>query len=187
MTNKPSEEALLAEYEACQLEANASGSYVFQSGIIFFVTTLTLAGVAISHLINAEGGLYRCALIILLGVFSIVALFAWKKYANRQRFIRDVMYERMHMIEKELGLRKNWYVRFLDEVTKDTYKNEGLLPLEEAETLWRKYAKHPGRKPRGFKLVDKIAWIAIIAWVVLIILEVVIYLSPVVRQWLLDS
>ncbi len=172
--HKPSEHALLGEYQACQVEANASGSYVFQSGIIFFVTTLTLAGAAISYLINADGGAYRCVLLILLGAFSIAALFAWKNYARRQHFVRDVMYYRMRMIEKELSLRKNLYVHFLDEASKDTYDNEAWLPLKKAErkTLWEKYADNPGRKPRGFKFVEKVAWFAIIAWAILMLLEV---------------
>jgi hypothetical protein len=172
--DKPSEQALLAEYGACQSEANASGSYVFQMGSIFFVTTLALAGTAISYLIKAYGGAHRLAIVILLGIFSIAALVAWKNYADRQHFIRDVMYDRMRMIEVELGLRKNLYVHFLDEASKDTYENETWLPLEKTErtTLWGKYANHPGRKPRGFQLVKKVTWFAIIAWVVLILLEV---------------
>jgi len=175
--DRPSEQALLAEYGACQSEANASGSYVFQMGSIFFVTTLALVGTAISYLIKTDGGAYRLVLVILLGVFSITALVVWKKYANRQHFIRDVMYYRMRMIERELDLRKNLYVHLLDEASKDTYGDETWLPLEKTErtTLWKKYVNHPGRKPRGFQLVRRVAWFAIIAWGVLILLEVFRY------------
>jgi len=175
--DNPLEQALLAEYNACQLEANASGSYVFQSGVIYFVTALTLAGTAINYLIN--GGVYRCVLIILFGALSIAALCAWKNYAARQRFIRNVMYDRMRMIEKELGLRKNLYVHFLDEASEDTYKNETWLPLEETErtTLWEKYANNPGRKPRGFQWVEKLARVAIIAWVILMLLVILLEVS----------
>ncbi|MCK4388213.1 MAG: hypothetical protein KAW00_05515 [Dehalococcoidia bacterium] len=177
--DKPSEQALLAEYEACQLEANASGSYVFQSGVIYFVTTLALAGTAISYLINADGGAYRCVLVILLGVFSILALRAWKNYAARQHFIRDVMYDRMRMIQRKLSLRKDLYVHFLDEASKDTLYNKAWLPLGNAErkTLWERYADNPGRKLRGFKWVKWVVWSAIIAWVILMLLVILLEVS----------
>jgi len=175
MTNQtPSEQALLVEYEACQHEASASGSYGWQSGIIFFVTTLALAGTAISYLINTETSLHRLVVIIILGIFSIVVLHAWKKYANRQRFIRRIMYNRMRLIERELGLRKNLYVDFLDEATKDNYKSEKWLPLEEIEreTLWEKYHSDSGRGPQGFKWIAWVARFAIGAWIILVILEI---------------
>ena len=78
------------------------------------------------------------------------------------------------MIERKLDLRKNLYVHFLDEASKDTYGNKIWVPLEKTErtTLWGEYANHPGRKPRGFRLVKKVAWFAIIAWGALIVLEV---------------
>ncbi len=177
LENKPSEQALLAEYKVCQHEASASGSYGWQSGIIFFVTTLTLAGAVITGLANANASLYRLLLITILAAFSITLLCAWKKYASRQQFIRKIMYARMRVIEGKLGLRKNLYVDFLDNATEDetenNWKNEKWLPLTKAERgkLRDDYPKHFRTKPQGFKWITWVAWAAIIAWVVIILLE----------------
>ena len=116
-------QALLVEYQACQQEANAAGSYGWQSGIIFFVTTLTLAGAVVTGVFRMETTWYRFLLINTLGIFSIASLFAWKMYCNRERFIRRVVYDRMRMIETILGMRKNLYVDFLDHATDKNWKS----------------------------------------------------------------
>ena len=177
---KPSEHALLVEYQACQHEASATGSYSWQSGIIFFVTTLTLAGVAITLLARADTSLYRFLVIFALGAFSITLLYAWNTYLSRQHLIRNIMFDRMRMIEKQKGLRKNLYVDFLDKATENDWKSEKWSPLEENERkmLWEKYRKDPGRKPRGFKWVSWVTWAAIIAWVVVLVLTLLNYFRP---------
>lgn len=181
ISNTPSEQALLAEYQACQDEAGGASSWSWQSGIVFFVTTLTLAGTIIYGLLNTSSSPYRLTLIIILGIFSIVLLYVWIRYLTRQHLIRRVMFYRMEEIERELGLRKGLYVSFLDETLKDNP-----LDKNEKNRLLEKFGKTKGRKPQGFKLTRWVALLAIIAWVILILIEILIYFSPIVRGWLFN-
>ena len=88
-------QAWLVEYQTCQQEVNATGGYSFQSGIIFFVTTLTLAGIVITGVIKLEVSWYRLLLVCTLGLLSITSLYAWDRYTKRLQFIRRVVYDRM--------------------------------------------------------------------------------------------
>ena len=106
-------QALAAEYQACQNEAAGAAGWSWQSGLIFFVTSLALAGAIISVLVNTNFSWYRLVLIISLGIFSIFLLLVWERYLLRQNFIRLVMFYRMEQIERELSLRKNLYCFFL--------------------------------------------------------------------------
>lgn len=137
---EPSEQALLTEYQTCQQEADNTGSYTFQSGLLYFVTALTLAGAVIGISMNVSISLHRLLLVFILGVFSIGLLYAWKKYTKRLQFIRDVNFERMVTIEKKLKMSKELQIRFLDEATSKDWRNQKWLPLEEEDRkfLWNK-------------------------------------------------
>ncbi len=178
---EPSERALLKEYEVCQQEASDTGSYSWQSGLIFFVTTLALAGAVITGLINAEVSPYRLLLIMGLGGFSITLLLVWKKYLIRQNFIRKVMFHRMKKMERKLGLRKGLYVSFLDE----TLKNNPLNNKERTELL-EEFRGNRGRRPQGLAITMRVVHIAIITWVLLIALELLIFLCHPCREFLFN-
>ncbi len=182
-------QALLAEYKVCQQEASDCVHASWQSGLVFFVTTLTLAGAIIYGLLSTSTSWYRLTLIIILGIFSISLLFVWKQYLTRQHLIRRVMFHRMENIEKELDLRKCSYVQFIDhsnEINWNNWKNGEWQPLREIERkqLWEKYNKEPGRGPKGFILTIWVARAAIIAWVIFIVLEILIKVFPNIRNWL---
>jgi hypothetical protein len=164
------EQAQLAEYQVCQTEAAGAVSWSWQSGLIFFVTTLALAGAIISGLVNADFTWYRLVLIIGLGVLSILLLHAWKRYLFRQNFVRLVMFYRMGKIENNFGLRKNLYMHFLD----DKIEND-LLNNDERATLRQRFWTHPGRKPQGLKWTMRVVNTVMIAWIVFMILEAVIF------------
>jgi Ca2+/Na+ antiporter len=192
MTNeKPSEQALLAEYEVCQREASDCVHASWQSGIVLFVTTLTLAGTVIYGFLNTDVSTYRLMIVMVLGVFSIALLYVWVRYLTRQHLIRRIMFYRMEKIEKELNLRKSSYVRFVDHATEENWgdwKNGKWFPFKEAERkqLWEKYNKESGRGPQGYTLTTVMAWFAITAWGIFMLSEILIYNCPVIRYWFLN-
>jgi hypothetical protein len=187
----PSERALLAEYEVCQREASDCVHASWQSGIVFFVTTLTLAGTVIYGLLNTDVSTYRLIIVMVLGFFSIAILCVWMRYLTRQHLIRRIMFDRMVNIEKELNLRKSSYVRFVDYATEEDWndwENGKWFPLKEAERkqLWAKYINESGRRPQGYALTIWIARSAIIAWGIFMLSELLIHFCPVVRCWFIN-
>jgi len=180
-SEEPTEDALLREYQTCQQEATLCVQASWQSGLIFFVTTLALAGAIISGLVNTDFTWYRLFLIVGLGIVSIILLLVWDQYLLRQNFVRLVMLYRMEQIERRLGLRKNLYTRFLDE----TIKNNPLSDSEQAG-LKEEFWKHQGRKPKGLNLTRRVLRIAIGAWILFMILEGVIFFCPMFHYWLLN-
>ena len=174
-------QAWLAEYQVCQREASDAVSSSWQSGIIFFVTTLALAGTAISGLLSTETSPYRLLLTALLGAFSVILLLTWKRYLTRQHLVRRVMLHRMQAIEKRLNLRKCSYVSFLDETIEDNPLTE-----EEKAGLLKNFCKDSGRKPQGFKItISVIRWL-IGAWVTITAIEALVLFVPEVRNWLFN-
>ena len=165
-------QALLTEYQVCQQEASLCVQVSWQSGVIFFVSALALAGVVISALINSDYNLYRLLFIVGFGVFSIFLLVVWNKYLARQNFIRRVMFYRMGMIERILDLRKNLYVSFLDETLEDNP-----LGADEQSQLSTKFCNDSGRRPQGLKWTRFVLRATIAAWGILIILELIQYFS----------
>ncbi|MGD9116706.1 MAG: hypothetical protein PVJ61_05970 [Dehalococcoidia bacterium] len=190
-SDKPSEQALLAEYAVCQREAGDCVHASWQSGLVLFVTTLTLAGTVIYSLLNTNANVYRLIIVLVLGGFSITLLIVWIRYLTRQHLIRRVMFHRMVEIEKELNLRKSSYVTFVDSAKKEDVKDweDGKwFPLveEAGKKLWGKYQNEPGRGPQGYKLTKRMAFLAIIAWGIFILSEILIYSCPLIRNCFLD-
>ncbi len=178
---KPSEQALLAEYQVCQREASDAVSSSWQSGIILFVTTLTLAGTIIYGLLNTNASIYRTMLIFILGIFSVTLLIVWKKYLTRQHFVRRVMFHRMQEVERDRELRKCLYVSFLDGTLKD---ENNPINQNERTKLLESFGQDAGRKPKGFKLTILVVKLAIWAWITIMILELII-LIPRVHEFLM--
>jgi hypothetical protein len=191
INEKPSEKALLAEYEVCQREASDCVHASWQSGIVLFVTTLTLAGTVIYGFLNTDTSTYRLMIILILGFFSIALLYVWIRYLTRQHLIRRVMFHRMAEIEKELNMCKSSYVHFVDHAQEgnwDDWEDGKWSPLKATERnqLWNKYNKESGRGPKGYALTTLMAWFAITAWGIFILCEFLINNNSVIRNWFIN-
>jgi len=149
ITNIPSEQALLTEYEACQHDnSSSSQSYWTLTGIFIGFSSALLGGLIYGVL--SSNGLFKALLnvitqqenvehieqkqvfavaiiMILLSVTILLIMWFLKGWLKRVQFLARCNFERMREIENKLGMWKSWRVHGID--------NWNNLTDEERNTL----------------------------------------------------
>ena len=160
--NKPSEQALLTEYQACQHDIDSSAhSYWTLAGIFIGVSSVLLAGIIYGVLANNTiFSTLDCTLRTLITIFSAAIIFIlvflcfWLK---RETYLADRNYERMREIEIKLGMQKSLRVPILDEWKKLGFKRSDALSDKEIDERWKKLKGklQEGLPPKCFEKLDE--------------------------------
>jgi hypothetical protein len=190
--DKTSEQALLAEYQACQQDNSATGSrYWTITGIFMGFSSALLGGVVFaiisssnfpdilkSDLQNGLSTQTHVSLVLasVIGIFMIIILSLLRLRLRRVRFLQQLNFERMREIEEMLGIHKNWRVHGIDHwdnKSKDfdkkiTDENKNLLYKYKQSNWWsqkrlgRTYAKS------GVNSFDGIYALLFFLWLMLV-------------------
>jgi len=170
INKKPLEEALLAEYEACEQDNNASPSvYWTMAGIFIGISSAMLGGLIYGVMANNElfqtlfevismkqittNGdprqiLMLGIIILILGSVIVFILYFLKGWLRRISFLQQINFERMREIELELGMWKSWRVHGID---------NWMEIRDRVGDEWLKRSDELGDKCSA-KLLDKIVW-----------------------------
>jgi len=167
LESKPSEQALLTEYQACQHNNSSLGSTYWTLASIFIgISSAIFVGVLYAILSNTE--LLRAFLhidgdtgyteiikavqitITILSIFMFLLLVSLRLWLRRFRFLQQVDFDRMREIERQLGMWKSWRVHGIDhwegshfDKTISSEDNERLLNYKGPKwwSYWKKHAR----------------------------------------------
>ena len=157
MTNDtPQRDALLAEYQACQQEANASGGFIWYSASVLFAAAL--AGLFLLPFPSEETRWAEPMFLTLLTLGVWIGLWAWWIMTDRHAFIRNLMFMRQGQIEQRLpGVLKSTAVSAVDSLR---------LPQgasQELTNLFNSFSRRPHRPAlpwlRGVAVGIAILWL----------------------------
>ena len=126
---KPTDEALLTEYQALQHDVNSSGSSYWTLASIFIgISSALLLGSVFGVITNED--LYQSwlkqlqgepsqiqalqTIITVIGVFAVLMLSFVRLWLRRVTFLQQINFERMREIESRLGMWKSWRVHGID-------------------------------------------------------------------------
>jgi hypothetical protein len=168
---------LLKEYEICQQRNDSIGSQTWTSTTIFMTANVTLlvglvygiltsetlaraiaqkdVATTIPQITAAIGG------ILVVGGGIIVILCRWISWLKRMRFLTGLNYQRMTAIEKALGMRRQWLVRYFDK----RYDSEVAVKANKPDRISKRYKYSSAR---GFESTICIAKTLIILWSIFI-------------------
>ena len=176
------QEVLLKEYEVCQQHINTMGTQNWQSVSIFLVFNALVFGFVINMQTHNHGSFVAVSAI---GIAVIFIFYLWMLWVQRQEFVQRALYERMHEIEGELGMWKNWYAVILDELKSNEEIDTSILPKEKKEPI-KKLRKHYA-KAWGYRGLRYMAFIIMASWMFLIFREaILVFEIPEVSQWFLN-
>jgi len=127
LESKPSEQALLTEYQACQNDNSYSAqSYWTMAAIFIGISSALLGGFLYGLIQNTK--LLRallqevipndalpqawalCVIVTVVGGVVIAILYFLRRWLRRVAFLQQINFERMRDIERQLGMWKNWRV-----------------------------------------------------------------------------
>ena len=130
-TNTPSEQALLAEYQACHQAINSgSSSYWTLAGIFIGFTSAILGGliygvisnqtltqILLKHIHSTDNREFLMLGIIawVLSMAILIILYFLKGWLNRYNFLSSLYYKRIREIEIDLGMRKSFIAPAIDD------------------------------------------------------------------------
>jgi hypothetical protein len=127
----PTEQALLAEYQACQEDINSSGnSYWTMAAIFLGISSAIMLGLMGGIIINndllqllvkstaetsvpAEIQMLR-NIVVVIAIAVILVIACLRLWLKRVTFLQQINYERMRDIESQLGMWKSWRVHGVD-------------------------------------------------------------------------
>lgn len=155
------QQTLIAEYEFCQKDSHVLESNIWQSATVF--VGLSLGGISFLATLSLTG--WADFLLHLSIVAAAVAvLILWRRILRRWYYIRTVWYHRMTEIEQRLGMWRERYLQYLNEVASGRFE-----PSEEEEfrfkELYRNVAKQRVTSTR--KNIDRIISGLIVLWLLL--------------------
>jgi hypothetical protein len=159
LEDKPSEQALLTEYQVCQQDQNANvQSYWTLSGIFIAFTSVLLGGLIYGVLSNKDLLKYIIQpglssdkrellmlgmITVVLGAAVLVILWILRGWLKRVNLASHLHYKRMREIELKLGLRKSFLIEGLDNwknLKKQMNSEEGGKNLiRELNTFYEKW------------------------------------------------
>ena len=141
---------LLTEYQVCQQHNDSIGSQVWVATTIFLSINVTLLGgliyTLITKMVLEHPDLTKICWIIpiialigvtILGIGIIWILRKWIDWLKRMRFRTAVNFERMHTIERLLGMCKHTISRRLDRTFKKAFENKKKWTPEQIKIFHR--------------------------------------------------
>lgn len=150
---------LLAEYEFCQKDGHVLEANIWQSATVFI--GLSLGGISFLATQPITG---RSDLLLhwSISLAAIAVLSLWRRVLRRWYYIRAVWYYRMTEIEQRLGMWRERYLSYLNQVALGRFQ-----PQEEEEfrfkELYRSVAKQRVSATR--QSINRIINILILVWV----------------------
>ena len=146
---KPSENALLTEYQVLQQDASSSNtSFWTMTGIFVGFTSALLGGLVLGILSNKDmtgvilNGSEGSKEFLMLGIITwviamlvLVILCFLKSWYRRDRFLWQLNYRRMRQIELTLGMRFNLLISGLEEWKRLEAEIASWVESEQQETL----------------------------------------------------
>ena len=177
----PSEQALLAEYQACQAHNNAlSTEFWAVTGIMTSISAALLGGSLYTVISNSNSiTISTEAIIPILGLGMVVILGAVVIWLKRIQIIERVHHHRMREIEESLPMEKNWLVHGLDLINnKKTeeipnrmkQKVSGLNNLFLSPQLWNpKNFFYRYEHPKGSQVVFSVFVLLVLFWVLFVL------------------
>jgi hypothetical protein len=152
---------LLAEYEFCQKDGHVLEGNIWQSATVFI--GLSLGGISFLATQPISG---RADLLLhwFISLAAISVLSLWRRVLRRWYYIRAVWYYRMTEIEQRLGMWRERYLSYLNQVASGRFQ-----PQEEEEfrfkELYRCVAKQQVSATR--QSINRIINILILVWLAL--------------------
>lgn len=198
----PSEQALLAEYQACQRHNDSAGNQIWVSITIMITVNLAVLGLVLINLIltsgPAEGG-GRLIIVLLISLLMIYILLLFQKWNIRTDFINKLNWERMRQIEEVMHMLKNWRVHGLDcKYDKKRKREYNTLPdyvkthidnlnyLKAKCSLTAKPDKYVSPTSTGLLRFNCILWVLISVWCGVCIIELLIYFFGNIRNFMIN-
>jgi len=171
---EPSEEALLAEYEACEDYVSSAASRDWQAAGIIWAAAL--AGL----FLTAFAGNGRASVTITTFIAFIVIATLWLFWAmvKRMVFLQKACMQRMREIEVKLGLRRSIYLYVLDNWrTRESTEYWEHLTQDEKSNLEKNYLQQGQGAPRLHTSTATYLITALIAacWIVIVLLKWLAY------------
>ena len=168
LEDEPSEQALLTEYKACQHDVDSEGiSYWTLTGIFIGFSSVLLGGLMYAIFTNnnlleiilgvpdelaSEKLLLLGITVSVLSISVIIILYSLRRWLRRVNFLQQINFERMHDIERELGMWKGWRVHGVDHWEGNTFDKRFISKKDEERLLeykkpewWRLWSTKPKR------------------------------------------
>lgn len=200
--DNPSEQFLIAEYQACQTHNGSINSQQWVSITLMITVNLVILGQVITNLVltgNPYEGHEKLILVLLISILMIYILLLFQKWNVRNDFVAKLNWERAREIEKTKHMLKNWRIHGLDNMKEGKSNDEvDNIPWlkNHLETINDKYKtgkcsliagenKYIRRTTKGTLKFNCILWVLMGVWVIVIALEAFSY-CPVVYRWLLN-
>jgi len=156
----------LAEYEAAQLQVNATYGAMWQSRAI--ILGAALAGVAI--LFNVPSTASTSSAVSVVAVAVVAALEMARYMGRRHRASVEAIFQRMREIEAKTGMRRNIYLEILRQKDRQKALAEwrGVLTDTERADLQSNYKPLPEPSValliRGITYIVQASWIFLALW-----------------------
>lgn len=180
LSEKPSDQALLAEYAACEQYIESAANRDWQVAAIIWGASL--AGL---FFVAMEENVTLATLVVVTSLYPFVLACIWLfwRMVKRMVFFQSICVERMQKIESELIMKRSIYLYLLDNWGKrDETTFWRSLPEDEKTYLEKVVAIRRAKgapRPTTEVVTYIINWIIAGAWSVLIILEWLTYLAVI--------